>query len=722
MNFLNYKQLWKWSLMTVFIAMQGTAMATPQQAIEIMSKDGHGVFVHFVERDVANVPWNDRIQNFDVVALADVAEAGGASFLMFTLTHWDLNLPFPLPANASTNLQNIFSEPDRTATRDLMSDLYNELNSRGIKLYFYFNAFADGESEAFKAAWGYPDGDWLNNVYELVELISLEYGTKVSGWWLENMSLTAKPGSSDIDRILLAQKLRAGNPDAVIAYNVGGQQAGQIPFANDAAIAGIVDYTGGHLKNKNLNYLKPVSKFDSNGILNHRVEHIDNIGWWIDALPEDVPSYFHHPRYAMDNLLEYMKDTRSVGAVMNWNMAPYIDGSIDPRSAAQMEVIGQVMRKGKEYVSNTASNIVYVNFDGDISQTWNSDRTIAYSTTIGATATFSFNGSQVEIWAKKSSTAGNCEVLIDGVSHGTHSQYSSSDIFQQKVFDSGMMASGSHTVQLKNSVGGTGCHLDHILYTPELPTKVDGAQFTYDSNWNSRTRSASYNDTIHYTRSTDASATYTFTGDKFQIFSQVGPDGGKFDVSINNEVVATVDTYTPSYVHQQLVFASEILVPGEHEIKITARADTNPASNNKYVHLDYIQVNETLPNGYVIDANHHDIDYDAGWKYQENDEAYSNTVYYSNTTNTTATYTFNGSGVTVYSRKGKNHGDCRIEIDGNVADTVDTYHPSHQHKVKIFEDLSLSTGNHTIEIYPTGTHNASSGGYYCVLDRIEVTP
>ena len=60
-------------------------------------------------------------------------------------------------------------------------------------------------------------------------------GTKVEGWRIENMSHTAKGGRpAQIDRQTLAQSIRAGNPDAVIAYNVGGQQYCQTQFANQA--------------------------------------------------------------------------------------------------------------------------------------------------------------------------------------------------------------------------------------------------------------------------------------------------------------------------------------------------------------------------------------------------------------------------------------------------------------------------------------------------------
>lgn len=48
---------------------------------------GHEAFVHFIGRDVAKVPWNDRIENVDIKVLVDAVDAGGAKFFLFILTH-----------------------------------------------------------------------------------------------------------------------------------------------------------------------------------------------------------------------------------------------------------------------------------------------------------------------------------------------------------------------------------------------------------------------------------------------------------------------------------------------------------------------------------------------------------------------------------------------------------------------------------------------------------
>lgn len=708
-------------LLAATIAGAGFANASQSDAVEEMSKDGITTFLHFNENDALPtiIPWNDRIQNFPVEPLADMLEAGGVKLLFFTITHHDYNLPFPLPSNASTNMKNLYA--GRDAERDLMADIYQALNARGIKLGFYFNPQPDTESQEFQDAFGYAEGDWLQNLYETVEMTSDKYGDKVSAWWIDNMGKNSH--SAKITPATLADYLRSGNPDALIAYNMRGQTDDrQIPFSRDGEVSHVTNFTAGHMKNRDINYLKPASKFDSNGLLNYRLDQMQQ-GWAVQSADADYGGSWHNARYKMPVLLEYMYDLRSVGAVSSWNVAPYLDGDIDERVVNQWVMIGQAMKHGKTLVSEGDDMLTYAGFSATEYDLFASDRYLAESTQYGDTATITYTGSRIELWGKKQSTGGNCSISIDGSIVETVSQLSSSDENQVKFFDSGPQQSGEHTLVMKNVDGGT-CTLDHVFYTPELANKADGAEFEYGSGWNNKTRDASYANTIHYTNADKRSADFEFTGDRFQIFSQIGPDGGAFDVWINGDVVGTVDTYSPTFKHQALVYSSPILVPGFQDVRVRTKSssEANPAASNSWVHVDYIQYNETVPEGYTIDSIHHDINYDSSWGFHERDEAHLNFVSYSKVSNTQASYTFNGKGVKIISRKNTGGGICQVKIDGNLIDTVDLYSSTWIDKAEVFSKQDLSSGSHTIEFVVDGTKNSNSTNYYCVIDRFEITP
>ncbi|WP_339723186.1 alpha-L-fucosidase [uncultured Paraglaciecola sp.] len=708
-------------LLAATIAGAGFANASQQDAVDQMSKGGITTFLHFNENSDLPVfiPWNERIQNFPVEPLADMLEAGGVKLLFFTITHHDYNLPFPVPSTASANMKNLYA--GRSADRDLMNDIYEALNARGIKLGFYFNPLPDTEEQAFQDQIGFPDGDWLQNMYETVEMTSDHYGDKVSAWWIDNMAKSSH--SRKIDPSEFAGYLRSGNADALIAYNVGGQNGNrQIPFANDGDVSHITNFTAGHLKNKDLNYLKPASKFDSNGLLNYRLDQMQR-GWAVQEPDSEVGGSWQNARYKMPVLLEYMYGLRSVGAVSSWNVAPYLDGDIDERVVNQWVMIGQAMKHGKAFVSEDDDMITYAGFSTTQEDLFASDRYLAESSQNGDTATITYTGSRIELWGKKQSIGGDCSISIDGSTVETLSQNSSSDENQVKFFDSGPLQSGEHTLVMKNVGGGT-CTLDHVFYTPELANKADGADFEYGSGWSSQTSNESYDNTIHYTDVDTRSADFEFTGDRFQIFSQIGPGGGVFDVWINGEVVATVDTYSPTKQHQVLVYSSPILVPGFQDVRVRTKSssEANPAASNSWVHVDYIQYNETVPEGYIIDSIHHDINYDSNWGFHEKDEAHLNVVSYSKVSNTQASYTFNGTGVKIISRKNTGGGICQIKIDGNLIDTVDLYSSTWVDKAEVFSKQDLSSGSHTIEFVVDGTKNSNSTNYYCVIDRFEISP
>ncbi len=701
--------------------MSTSAYANQREAIEEMSNDGVTAFMHFNENASLPtfIPWNDRIENFPVEALADMLDAGGVKLLIFTITHHDYNLPFPVPSNASSNMKNLYS--GRDADRDLMGDIHRALADKGIKLGFYFNPMPDTEEQAFQDEIGFPSGDWVENVYETVQMTSDKYGDRIFAWWIDNMAKNSN--SAKIDRAELAERLRSGNPDALIGYNVGGQSSDrQIPFSSDNEVDNYTNFTAGHLKNKDLNYLKPASKFDTNGLLNYRLDHMQR-GWAVQEPDSETGGSWHNGRYTMVETLEYMHDLRSVGAVVSWNVAPYLDGDIDERVVNQWVMIGQGMKHGKTYVWNTNENIRYEDgFTKSVTDLGASDANMAQGTSFGSTATYKFKGSRVELWGKRQSNGGECRVSLNGKTIETVSQQGST-LNQYKFFDSGPLKSGDYTIEVRME-GGSVCTLDHLFYTPELSTKTDGAAFDYGSGWDNRERDVSFGNTIHYTNADNRSADFDFTGDRFQIFSQVGKDGGAFEVWIDDELVETkVDTYNTSKLNQVLVYSSPILVPGNHTVRIRSKHNlVNASATNKYVHIDYIQYNKTVPRGYVIDSIHHDIDYDNEWEFQEKSAAHFNFVSFSKTTNSLARYRFNGTGIKVFVRTDSAGGKCQIRIDGNLQRTVDLYSSSSESQVEIFSKQTLTDGDHTLDFVVDGTKNSDSSNFYCVLDRFEVTP
>lgn len=94
--------------------------------------------------------------------------------------------------------------------------------------------------------------------------------------------------------------------------------------------------------------------------------------------------------------------------------------------------------------------------------------------------------------------------------------------------------------------------------------------------------------TNHTTNKVGATATYSFNGTRFRIYGGNGPSFGKLTVVIQDlGIVAQLDGYAEDGARGQLIYASNLLPPGDHTVLITANGSQNPLSTGRDVVLDY---------------------------------------------------------------------------------------------------------------------------------------
>jgi len=86
------------------------------------------------------VPWPKMIDNFDVEKFANMVQSTGAGYVIWSSTWQTYYFPAPIQA-----IEQI--EPGRISKRDLIGELADALNRRGIKLILYYHC-------------GYGDREW----------------------------------------------------------------------------------------------------------------------------------------------------------------------------------------------------------------------------------------------------------------------------------------------------------------------------------------------------------------------------------------------------------------------------------------------------------------------------------------------------------------------------------------------------------------------------------
>ena len=186
-----------------------------------MIEGKYGIFVHWSALSrgfTGNEPraswFRKSVELFDIKVFADAIERTGAAWITFTATHKGFYWPAP---NAA--LDEIL--PGRTAQRDLLGEIINELDQRGIATLFYLHTAYNGYETEFRPAAGAQDSDkkrFSDNIAAILRECSLRYGKKLRGFgYIDGQLMRDYP--LDVSWEDWARAIKAGNPNAVVGYS-----------------------------------------------------------------------------------------------------------------------------------------------------------------------------------------------------------------------------------------------------------------------------------------------------------------------------------------------------------------------------------------------------------------------------------------------------------------------------------------------------------------------
>jgi hypothetical protein len=202
---------------------------------------GWGVFTHYLtDAKTTADDWNRQVDAFDVDALAARLAEVGAGYYFFTVGqnsgHWCA------PNAAYDAVMEWGPSGSLCSRRDLILDLAAALAKRKIRLMVYHTcdaALAHPEAvRRFRYTWGFK-GEWphawgtertglrqaeFQLMWEAVTREwALRWGRKVIGWWMDGCyfadEMYRHPDAPNFESLCAA--LRAGNPDALVAFNPG---------------------------------------------------------------------------------------------------------------------------------------------------------------------------------------------------------------------------------------------------------------------------------------------------------------------------------------------------------------------------------------------------------------------------------------------------------------------------------------------------------------------
>ena len=231
-----------------------------------------GVFCHYLAAPPSSPTaapltpeeWNRQVDGFDVRGLAEQLASTGARYFFITLGQ---NSGFFCAPNATYDAL-VPNRPSRLSQRDLVADLYDALEPHGIRLMVYLPAHAPAYDRAAveglrctplwdASRWqlrpglylAQPDADerlstFQRNWEAVIREWSLRRGNKVWGWWVDGCYYADRmyrhPDAPNFR--FFAEAMKAGNPEALVAFNPGVV----VPVVSHSEYE---DYTAGEIAN-----------------------------------------------------------------------------------------------------------------------------------------------------------------------------------------------------------------------------------------------------------------------------------------------------------------------------------------------------------------------------------------------------------------------------------------------------------------------------------------
>jgi hypothetical protein len=198
---------------------------------------------------------------------------------------------------------------------------------------------------------------------------------------------------------------------------------------------------------------------------------------------------------------------------------------------------------------------------------------------LGASGTYRFTGTGVEVYTAKGPGNGTIEILINGVSQGLYSLDNPVDAFQQLVFAFKGLPNVEHTLQIvardANPVA-----IDSIVASTALPP-VAGPPvewYTLDnivsgwtySGWTQTADSAANCGAYHGGTTAGANGQFNVIGTDIQVFTTKRPDGGTVEIFINNVSQGRYSLFASETAYKQQIFSISGLPNTLHTLRIVA--------------------------------------------------------------------------------------------------------------------------------------------------------
>ena len=350
-----------------------------------MLKAKYGIFMHYQHRillgySVATNPqfpkpaqmsaseWNRFVDGFDVKGFAQQMAEAEVGWVMFCID--DHYFAWPCAPNKAFSDYTGYAPGEKCSRRDLILDLADALNAKGVKLICYF-AGLNGYMKEPQVSGGLaddgdqrtaPSAESRQRRIEVLKEYADRYKDKIAGWWFDGMELNSYQEPPN-DWWTINAVVHAGNPRSIIAFSYGRNEQACIR-------RGIDNYTGGDTWSKqDLTQLTPDKKPAQGGILWHGKIYCGNVYHGMGTTNQYTDEY----------LINWISTCNRQGGVvtLDWPFDPQT-GLLKEFGFAQLKRVAQALKATRDggngaptaptYGANLLHGQRNYRFDGPISR------------------------------------------------------------------------------------------------------------------------------------------------------------------------------------------------------------------------------------------------------------------------------------------------------------------------------------------------------------------